>query len=40
MKNRRLKHGEWKKMSPENQIKWKRFLQRRWRHNHPEFVTA
>ena len=40
MKKRRLKPGEWKAMSPEDQIKWKRFLQRRWRHNHPEFVSA
>ena len=38
MKNTRLKYGEWIKMSPEKKKEWKRFLQRRWRHAHPEFV--
>lgn len=38
MKKTRLKWGEWKNMSPEKQKEWKAFLQRRWRHAHPEFV--
>ena len=38
MKERRLKPGEWIAMSPEEKLKWKRHLQKRWRHNHPDSV--
>lgn len=38
MVKQRLKKGEWIAMSPEDKLKWKRFLQRRWRQNHPETV--
>lgn len=38
MQKHRLKKGEWIAMSLEDKIKWKRFLQRRWRHKHPDWV--
>lgn len=38
MEKRRLKHGEWIAMSPEDKLKWKRHLQKRWRHNNPEYT--
>ena len=38
MTKKRLKWGEWLEMPPEKQKEWKAFLQRRWRHAHPEFV--
>ena len=38
MKERRLKPGEYIAMSDEEKIAWRRILQKRWRHNHPEWV--
>ena len=40
MVEKRLRHGEYIAMSPEEKIEHKRLLQRRWRHNHPEWVKT
>lgn len=40
MKKERLKHGEFIAMSDEEKLNHKRFLQRRWRKNHPEWVKS
>ena len=36
MKHKRLKHGEYIRMSDEEKKQWKHFLQKRWRKEHPE----
>lgn len=38
MKKERLKHGEFIAMSAEEKLNHKRFLQKRWRKSHPEWV--
>lgn len=40
MKEERLKRGDFKKMTPEQQTEWKHYLQKRWRDNHKDKMHA